>query len=289
MTWLLFLDESGHDHKNMPYEVYGGVAIHVSRLWGFIQSIRTLEQSLFGSFLRDFGSEIKGSKLLTRDRFKWERQGTRLEPQALRKHALNFLNSSAQRKPPRKHEFTAFGQASIRLAEELCTTLRQHEAKIFAAFTPPIPRPKETRSDVPRKDMVFLLERFYYFLRESNSHGLLVLDRTDNESDAALVKRIESYYRNTMTGSRRAELVVPAPLFVESDMAYGVQAADVCIYILNWGYRFGQVDKPVRPEIRDFANLLEPMIWRADITEAGRSFQTHSVVYVGDPYNARAP
>jgi hypothetical protein len=28
MSWLLFLDESGHDHKNTPYEVRGGFAIH---------------------------------------------------------------------------------------------------------------------------------------------------------------------------------------------------------------------------------------------------------------------
>ena len=30
MSWLLFLDESGHDHRHMPYEVRGGVALHVS-------------------------------------------------------------------------------------------------------------------------------------------------------------------------------------------------------------------------------------------------------------------
>jgi len=26
MAWLLFLDESGHDHKQMPYEVRRGMA-----------------------------------------------------------------------------------------------------------------------------------------------------------------------------------------------------------------------------------------------------------------------
>ena len=32
MAWLFFIDESGHDHKHMPYEVRGGFAIHVSEL-----------------------------------------------------------------------------------------------------------------------------------------------------------------------------------------------------------------------------------------------------------------
>ena len=30
MSYLLFLDESGHDHRTMPYEVRGGVALHAS-------------------------------------------------------------------------------------------------------------------------------------------------------------------------------------------------------------------------------------------------------------------
>jgi hypothetical protein len=41
VTWLLFMDESGHDHKNMPLEVRGGVALHVSRLWDFAVFART--------------------------------------------------------------------------------------------------------------------------------------------------------------------------------------------------------------------------------------------------------
>ncbi len=28
MSWLLFLDESGHDHRQLPYEVRGGIALH---------------------------------------------------------------------------------------------------------------------------------------------------------------------------------------------------------------------------------------------------------------------
>jgi hypothetical protein len=27
MSYLFFMDESGHDHRNTPYEVRGGVAI----------------------------------------------------------------------------------------------------------------------------------------------------------------------------------------------------------------------------------------------------------------------
>jgi len=37
MSWLLFIDESGHDHRTLPLETRGGVAIHIGKLWGFVQ------------------------------------------------------------------------------------------------------------------------------------------------------------------------------------------------------------------------------------------------------------
>lgn len=48
MSWLLFLDESGHDHKKMPYEVRGGVAMHAGQLWPFVQAMQRLELECFG-------------------------------------------------------------------------------------------------------------------------------------------------------------------------------------------------------------------------------------------------
>ena len=64
MTWLFFIDESGHDHKNMPYEVRGGFAIHVSHLWDFVQDMQRLEVESFGCKLSQYRKEIKGSTLV---------------------------------------------------------------------------------------------------------------------------------------------------------------------------------------------------------------------------------
>ncbi len=49
MSYLLFLDESGHDHKNAPYEVRGGVALHAEKLWPFVQGMKKLEEACFGA------------------------------------------------------------------------------------------------------------------------------------------------------------------------------------------------------------------------------------------------
>ena len=287
MSWLLFLDESGHDHKTMPYEVHGGVALHASRLWPFIQAVRTLEQSTFGAYLHDHGSEIKGSKLLDKSRFLWDQQAQRLDDQARRKHALNFLNASRQGRMPRRDEFTAFGQGCIQMAEGICLLLKSHDAALFASFIPPLKRPDLLSVDVPRKDIVFLLERYYYFLRERNETGLLVMDRTEKDNDRKLVQRMEKYFTGTARGLQRSQWVVPSPLFVESDMAYGVQVADLCVYCLNWGYRFGEMSATTREEIEPFVWLLEPLILHGEVTEGERRFKTHSVVYVPDPYTSR--
>lgn len=288
MSWLLFLDESGHDHRTMPYEVHGGIAIHASRLWPFIQAVRTLEQATFGLYLHDHGSEIKGSKLLARSRFVWESQSARFDDLARRKHVLNFFNSAAQGRSPRRDEFTAYGQACTQFAAGLCQLLRGHDAFVFASMIPPMPKPAEMRDDVPRKDIVFLLERYFYFLREKNEAGLLVFDQTEKQNDRLLVARMEQYFSGTATGIMRAQWVVPVPLFVESDMAHAVQVADVCVYCMNWGLRLKHMNAPVREEIREIVRLLEPTIWNGRGARHGRAYKTKSVVFVPDPYSARA-
>lgn len=79
MSWLLFLDESGHDHRMMPYEVHGGIAIHAEKLWPFIDAVMDAEQAMFGAYLHEFGSELKGEKLLKKKRFQWHAQGAAME------------------------------------------------------------------------------------------------------------------------------------------------------------------------------------------------------------------
>jgi hypothetical protein len=91
MSWVLFLDESGHDHKVMPYEVRGGVAIHAGKLWPFVQTLQRLELDAFGTGLAQFGNELKGSKLLKKDRFRWAGQGPPMADEELRKHCRGFL------------------------------------------------------------------------------------------------------------------------------------------------------------------------------------------------------
>lgn len=296
MSWLLFLDESGHDHKNAPYEVRGGIALHAERLWPFVREVKSLEESCFGDALHRYRTEIKGHRLLDKNRFQWANQDARLDDVARRKHALAFLNKGTEKDPekkkPTRQEFTAYGQAFIEMARGIFELLRSNRATLFASMIPrSVTKPATFEAEeYLRKDYVFLLERYFYFLERQNQMGLLVMDETDQTEDRRFVRRLERYFSLSHTGRYRTARIVPSPFFVSSDMTYPIQVADVCIYCVNHAFRLPQfgMDGPVREEIAaEFLNYLTDLQFRGDGEKDGRVFRVHGYVYVPDPYTAK--
>ena len=121
MSWLLFLDESGHDHRQMPYEVRGGVTLHASKVWSFVQAMQSAEHECFGCSLQDFGHELKGASLLKRDRFKHALSKTKrpISPQQRRNDCRSLFARKQRPKPeqgPRGTELPSYGQACLLMA-----------------------------------------------------------------------------------------------------------------------------------------------------------------------------
>jgi hypothetical protein len=116
MSWLLFMDESGHDHKVMPYEVRGGVALHARKLWAFVQAMRRLESDCFGCVLHEFRCELKGSTLLDKKRFRFAAQAAPMEADVRRRHSRAFLTKGLEKRVPTSREFAAYGQACLEMA-----------------------------------------------------------------------------------------------------------------------------------------------------------------------------
>ena len=67
---LFFIDESGHDHGEAPYEVLAAVAVAECDLWNLIRAIRAAEIQFFGVQLAEVGVEFKGKKLLKNKTFR---------------------------------------------------------------------------------------------------------------------------------------------------------------------------------------------------------------------------
>ncbi|MHB1344996.1 MAG: DUF3800 domain-containing protein [Thermoleophilia bacterium] len=292
MSYLLFLDESGHDHRVMPYEVRGGIALHASELWPFVQAMQRLELASFGTALHQFGTELKGCKLLDKDRFKWADQGPRMPDEERRKLCRSFLTKGLERKSPSRMEFTAYGQASLEMATGSFELLRQHKARLFASTIPRSVIKPDTfeAEEYLRKDHVFLLERYFYFLQQEEQHGLLVMDEVDKAEDRRFGRRLEAYFRKTEIGRYRSMWIVPAPFFVSSDMTYPVQAADLVIYCVNWGFRLRTrgMDAPVRSEIADsFGRWLAELQFYCQRSRDGSLYDSCGIVFVPDPYKPR--
>ena len=254
--------------------------------------MRRLELASFGASLQQFRKEIKGCKLLDRDRFKWARQGQPMTDEERRKHCRSFLTKGLEKKPPRRHEFTAYGQACLEMATGIFELLRDHRAQVFATAIPcNIARPSthEVR-DFLRKDHVFLLERFFFLLEREQKHGLLVMDEVEKTEDRRFVRRLEAYFRKTQTGRYRSAWIVPTPFFVSSDLTYPVQAADLAIYCINWGYRLPNrgMDARRREEIADdFGRWLAQLQFRGQGYKEGETYDLYGILYVPDPYTSR--
>lgn len=291
MSWLLFMDESGHDHHNMPYEVRGGIAVHAGRLWPLVRGLQALEVECFGAELNAFKKEFKGHNLLDKERFGWSNQMPWMPDEERRKNALAFLNRSAAKDTLTREQFTAYGQACLTMARGIFQLLWDHQAVLFASAIPRgVKKPAGYMDGVYlRKDHVFLLERFFFFLESKKEHGLLVVDETETQNDRRWVRDLQTYFSSTQTGKFRTAWIVPTPFFVASHMAQPVQLADVCIYCLNWGFRRPHgMNAPTRPEIaQEFEDWLFRLQFVGDGYRDGMTYREFGVVYVPDPYTAR--
>jgi hypothetical protein len=264
---LLFLDESGTDHGATPYEVVGGVAIPEHKLWEFVQDAEWLQEHCFGGALKQLapGKEFKANALLAKDKFRFAAQAPRMTDGERRACARAFLLRGRSGEAPRRAEFTAYGQACVTYAEELLRLCLVHGVKVFASIVHP-DAPLTANEWALRRDIAFLFERYYYYLEDlgGDQRGLLVFDELERAQCRGLMGRMQDYFLHTETGRRRSSLIIPEPFFVHSDLTTGVQVADVVAYVINWAYRYGQMDEAGRSELQPLAYLVEQMVYKAE-------------------------
>ncbi len=115
----------------------------------------------------------------------------------------------------------------------------------------------------------------------------MVMDEVEKSADRKFVRQLEAYFAKTVTGRYRTAWIVPTPFFVSSDMTYPVQAADLCIYCLNWGFRLPTqgMNAPKRDEIgNEFGPWLNQLQFEGDGKKDGNVFKCWGIVYVPNPY-----
>lgn len=280
---LLFVDESGTDRREAPYEVLAGVAIRERNLWPLIQAIRAAEREHFGMLLQETLVEFKGKKLLKDKVFKFARQNVSLSKDERTALAYSFLRKGLSKETPYRQEFTAYGQAVLTFVHEIYALCGQFGIKVFASMVEPAsPLPA---GNFLRKDYAYLFERFFYYLEDISvdEMGVIVFDELEKARCQRLLTQMETYFLQTYNGRVRSSRIIPEPFFVHSDLTTLVQLADIVAYSLNWGLRLNRMKAPTRSDIEPFGQLAFDMRYvghRFDEQEVARA--VYGITYIDD-------
>ncbi|MES2445194.1 MAG: DUF3800 domain-containing protein [Pseudomonadota bacterium] len=267
MSWALFVDESGQDQRESPYEVLAGVAVEDRRVWPLIRDLSDAQLHIFGMRLFEaYGREAKAQKLLNRKTFKHAGQ---LDPFAHAERTPLARDLLLDGTAVTRARLTALAQAKIEYCRFSLDLACRHGARVFATIVPrSAPRPD--RADALRKDYAFFFERFYYFLNSmpNDPMGYLVFDELDRSQCHILLNQVSNYFVKTRNGRTRSRLIIPAPFFVHSDLTSLVQVADIVAYVISWGLRLNGMTEPAREELAPLAELVRRLRFYRE-TESG--------------------
>ena len=261
MTVFLFVDESGNDHQESPYEVLAGIAVKDRNLWNLIQEVKAIERRLFGDFYATNKIELKAKKLLKAKTFRLANQMPPINADDLPSLAQQCL---ANGEHVTRLQLTALSQAKILYATQAIQACLDAGGRIFASiidYDAVVAQPElGDVSGLPflRKDYSYLFERFFYSLEDSgtNEMGMIVFDELDKVKSHLLLGQMTEYFINTRKGQERSSLIIPEPFFVHSDFTMGVQIVDLAAYILSWGFRIKGMSKPARTELQPLVSAL---------------------------------
>jgi hypothetical protein len=260
MAYFLFIDESGQDRQESPYEVLAGVAIEDKKLWPMILRLRDAETRIFGRLYGAKSGELKAKRLLKKKTFNLAARTGIMEPDERRDRARRCLEDGGNAEPL---DLAALAQAKIAFVNTLINICREFDVKVFASIV--ATNERIYNEDFLRKDYSYLFERFYYFLEDlGGDHcGIIVFDELEKSRSHILLEQLSLYFKETQRGQQRATKIIPEPLFVHSDLTTGIQVADIAAYLLSWGFRTGELTKPARQELVPIVKRLASLRYRA--------------------------
>ena len=272
MSYMLFVDESGHDASgSSPYVVLAGICIEDRDLWRLICQVHDAEERFFGQRVSPGDLELKGKKLLKRKTFRLASQLPEIAPEERTGLARRCLERGRDSKGDpggggvTRRELTALAQAKLAFVGRLLELWGDYGVRVFASI---VDRDAERpEGDFLRKDYAYLFERYFYFLEDRRERagdplGLVVFDELERSQCHILIEQMSRYFRETATGKMRASRIIPEPFFVHSELTTAVQMADVAAYIVAWGVRVGGMDRPRREELSDLARLVCDLRYR---------------------------
>ena len=288
---LLFVDESGQDHGEMPCEVLAGITVAEENLWNLVKAIRGAEKEYFGGYLRDLRStEIKARKLLKRKTFRLAYQDIAIPDDEIPSLANSFLekglearNSGNNHSTATTREITGYNRSVLKFVHSVLDIAAEHEVQIFASVVDA--EAARSEQNLLQKDFVYLFERYFYYLKTLSEHkrGLVVFDELEKTKAQRLIQQMASYFLGTRTGRFRSSKIIPEPFFVHSELTTGIFLADLAAYIIGWGWRLNKMQQKCREELKPYATKLHLMQFEGEKTDNGEeSWKLYGINYIDD-------
>lgn len=280
MAFFLFVDESGQDRRESPYEVLAGVAVEDRDLWNLIRALREAEVRCFGKRYTEGRDELKARKLLKTKVFRHARLIEPLPPEERCELARRCLENG---KTAGVREWAGLAQAKIAYVAEALEICSRFRCRAFASIVDTA-APRSGR-DRLRKDYAYLFERFFYFLEDvdGGSTGALIFDELERVQSHILVEQMSSYFQGTHRGRARASRIIPEPFFVHSELTTGVQIADLVAYVISWAFRIPPMKEPAREELKPMAARIAQMRHKAVRDKMGNpAFVIWSFAWIND-------
>lgn len=133
MSYLLFIDESGVDQRESPYEVLAGVAIRDRKLWELIRKVQQAELAHFGQRYAPNEREVKAKILLKRKTFRLAGQLPRIDPGERTDLARECLNNGGV---ATRRQLAALAQAKLDFVRVVLRLCGQCGVRLFASIVP---------------------------------------------------------------------------------------------------------------------------------------------------------
>jgi hypothetical protein len=268
MAYFLFVDESGQDRANSPYEVLAGLSVRDSSIWPLINDVQAAEGKYFGDYYRRKQEELKAKKLLKTKVFRLASQLPQIQEPDLFRLAQSCLTNGPKAK---RLELTALAQAKILYVQEVFEVCRRFRCQVFGSIIDYESLEAQPKLDDfiylehLRKDYAFLFERFFYYLEDQipRETGAVIFDELEKSKSHILHSQMREYFINTRKGRDRSSLIIPEPLFVHSDLTTGIHIADLVAYCLAWGFRTGGLSAPKRDDLDPLVNTISNMRYLA--------------------------
>lgn len=184
--------------------------------------------------------------------FKQAAQGDPFAPEQRAELARELLEAPER---PTRMRMTALAQAKLAFVREVLAICIRFRCRAFASLVR-ADAPRVESRDHLRKDYVTLFQNLHYFLEGTNplAQGVVVFDELDKSMSHLLINQMDRYFKRSPYGQSQAELIVPEPFFVHSDLTTGIRLADFLAYILSWGFRTSNLTEPRRDELLPFVD-----------------------------------